>query len=187
MGLIPKGRIMHARIVILLISCFFIISCDDSETTKTETMELLSYKSPCQGFFQMLCLVTHDSDNDVNGFFYDSIEGFNFVWGHTYQLTIKTTEISNPPADGASFKYELKGIVSDLEDNIGTSYNFELVELLDFTFTKDSDIYSFLGQPFECKVGVDCDSLVNLNNSGGLINAYFEYVGEGKIMLVEWN
>jgi hypothetical protein len=178
---------MHARIVILLISCLFIISCDDSETINTESMDLLSYKTPCQGITQLLCLVTHDSDNDVNSFFYDSIEEFNFVWGHTYQLSVKITEISNPPADGSSLKYELKEIISDIEDNIETSYNYELVELLDFTLTMESNVYYFLGQPFECKVDVDCDSLVNLNNSGGLINVYFEYIGEGKIMLVEWN
>ena len=64
---------MHIRIVILLISCFFIISCDDSEKSKTKNVEFFSYKTPCTGVFQKLCLVTHNTDKDVNEFFYDSI------------------------------------------------------------------------------------------------------------------
>ena len=98
------------------------------------------------------------------------------------------TELSNPPADGSSLKYELQQIVSDDEDTIGTNYEYELVELLDSTFTKDLDgKYYFLEQPFTCSTTVDCDTLVNLNNSGGLVNVTFEYSGNGKIVLTQWN
>jgi hypothetical protein len=77
--------------------------------------------------------------------------------------------------------------VSDSEDSLGTSYEYELVELLDNTFTKELDIYYFLGQSFECDINVDCDGLVNLNNNGGLVNVLFQYIGDGAIVLVQWN
>lgn len=171
----------------MLISCTFLTSCDDSTESKTEELEVLSYRTPCFRMFQTLCFVTKNSDKGVEESFSNTIEGFNFIWGHTYQLSLKVSDIKNPPADGSSVKYELKAIISDTEDSIGTNYEYKLVELLDRTFTKESDTYYFLGQSFECQVGVDCDGLVNLNNSGGLVNLVFEYIGNGKISLVQWN
>ena len=97
------------------------------------------------------------------------------------------SEIENPPADRASYKYELVEVISDIEDIAEYSYEYKRVELLNNTFTKEDDIYYFLGQPFECQVNTDCDGLVNLNNSGGLVNLLFEYLGNGQIVLVQWS
>ncbi|SDK44856.1 protein of unknown function [Ferrimonas sediminum] len=177
---------MHTRIVLLLITSFLIISCDDDNNTSSlETKTLASYKRPCVGVSQQLCFITQDGD--VDSYLYDSIEGFDFVWGHTYQLSLKVTKVIDPPADASSIKYSIENIISDIEDPFNTSYEYELVELLDWTFTKESGVYYFLGQPFECQTDVDCDGLVNLNNSGGLVNLTFEYIGNGQITLVQWN
>jgi len=43
--------------------------------------------------------------------FYDKIEGFNFVPGNAYQLTVNVINVENPPADASSKKYELVEIV----------------------------------------------------------------------------
>ncbi|MGS0497134.1 DUF4377 domain-containing protein [Pseudoalteromonas mariniglutinosa] len=177
---------MHIRIVILLITCLLIISCDDdNDTSSLDTKTFASHKTPCVGVSQQLCLIIQD--DDVGSYFYDSIEGFDFVWGHTYQLSLKITDIINPPADASSLQYSIENVISDIEDNVGTRYEYSLVELLEWTFTKESGVYYFLGQPFECQTGVDCDGLVNLNNSGGLVNVTFEYIGDGQITLVQWN
>lgn len=179
---------MSTRIVFLLLSSLFVMSCGDSNESKNESIELLSYKAPCFGVAQKLCLIEYDRSNASQSYFYDSIDGFDFVWGHRYQLSVKVTELSNPPTDGSSLKYELQQIVSDIEDAIGTNYEYELVELLDNTFTKDPDgKYYFLEQPFMCDASVDCDALVNLNDSGGLVNVTFEYSGNGEITLIQWN
>ncbi len=186
MGVIAKGNIMYTRIALLLITCFSIISCGvDNDTTSLETKTFASYKTPCVGVSQQLCFITQDGD--VDGYFYDSIEGFDFVWGHTYQLSLKVTDVTDPPADASSLKYSIENVISDIEDTLGTSYEYNLVELLDRTFTKESGVYYFLGQSFECQTDVDCDGLVNLNNSGGLVNVTFEYIGDGQIILVQWN
>lgn len=157
-----------------------IISND--ENTEGRITEFLSYKAPCYGISQRLCLITTS-----NEFFYDPIEGFDFVWGHAYELSLIETAIENPLADASSLQYELEEIISDSEDSVGEMYEYERVELLDFTFTKESGVYYFLGQSFSCQENVDCDGLISMNNSGGSVNVVFEYVGNGEISLVQWN
>lgn len=175
---------MFRRVVFLVISCCCLISCNGSSTDRSdseaERIQLQSSMAVCRTLFQRLCLQTAD-----NELFSVPIEGFNFVWGHTYELSLDVTEIEDPPADGSSIKYELVEIISDIEDNLGSTYVYDSVVLLDNTFTKESDVYFFLGQTFTCHV--DCDSLVNMNNSGGLVNVTFEYIGNGEMLLVQWN
>jgi hypothetical protein len=176
--------------IALLLICILIVSCggnSPSEIEEIEEIEFMSHKYPCFGMFQRLCLITINADADADGNFYNSIEGFNFVWGHSYNLSAIATEIKNPPADGSSIEYVLKEITSDIEDDIGTTYEYRLIELLDNTFTKEANVYYFLGQPFECLPDAKCDTLIGLNNSGGLVNVDFEYRGNGAIMLTQWN
>jgi len=149
---------------------------------KTNLLLYLSFKAPCFSLFQQLCL---QQGGNLN--FFDPIEGFDFVWGHAYELSVKVSTIDNPLADGSSFKYELAETISDSEDSVGSRYEYERVELLDFTFTNESGVYYFLGQPFICDASVDCDGLISINNSGGLVNVVFEYIGDGEIQLVQWN
>jgi hypothetical protein len=176
------GIIMFKGIMLLL-TCFLIVSCGGNSDSKIEEIGFKSYMYPCYGMSQRLCLIEIDDD----GRFYDSIEGFNFVWGHSYNLSVIVTEIDSPPADAPSIKYELKEVTSVVEDDIGTTYEYRLVELLDKTFTKESNAYFFLGKPFDCSPDVECDTLIGLNNSGGLVNIDFEYIGNGVIMLTQWN
>ena len=193
---------MLKRIFIILISLIFTTACEKGNNTKTEEMTILSYKTPCSGLRQRLCYLVKSNNADETTLFYNSIENFEFSWGHTYQISVLVTEIKNPPADASSVKYQLKQLVSDVEDDIGQTYKYELVELLDQTLTQDLDnqhldnqnlnnqdskIYYFLFQPFECSAEIDCDGLVNMNNTGGLVNVTFEYLGEGKVILTDWN
>lgn len=185
---------MFTRIAVSVIFSGFLASCSsDSDTGSADNMnggtdsdfesiEILSFKLPCFGVSQRLCLQTGD-----NGFFYDSIEGFDFVWGHTYELSVEVSEVEEVEEDASSLRYELSEVVSDAEDSIGTTYDYERVSMLESTFTREADVYQFLAQPFTCAVDVDCDGLVNLNNSGGMVNVTFEYIGNGEISLVQWN
>jgi hypothetical protein len=178
---------MFKRIVFLVISGLFIMGCESSSESKTVYQEVLSYKTPCIGVEQMLCLTSTNATTGNIELFYGAIEGFEFVWGHSYQLNVLEIKIANPPADGANIKYRLENVISSQEDEVGTRYEYVLVELLENTFTQEAGNYYFLNQPFECHVAVDCDSLVNINNSGGLVNIYFGYLGGGKISLLHWD
>lgn len=152
---------------------------------ETQRFELLSNKTPCFSLTQELCLIRASNNTLQN--FYNPIKGFDFIWGHSYILTLFVTEIENPPSDGSSMKYELAAIISDTEDDIGTRYEYEQIELLKDTFTKNDTSYYFLGQPFECLSNDACDSLIALGGNGGLINVTFEYLGGGTIALHQWN
>ncbi len=174
---------MYKRIVVLVGLYFFITSCAYSK--EYETMEFLSYKKPCYSLFQRLCFVTPNTDSGANEFFYNYIDGFDFIWGHNYKISLKITTVDAPAADGSSYKYALEKIVSDIEDNLGTRYEYKHVKLLHNTFTKESGTYYFLGRPFECHVDIDCEKLIYLNNSSSSIDLSFEYAGDGKIELVQ--
>ncbi|NQZ21773.1 MAG: DUF4377 domain-containing protein [Colwellia sp.] len=178
---------MYKRIVLLLVVYFFTTSCVFSKNSETKVIEFLSYKKPCFSLFQRLCYVARNTDSGANEFFYNSIDRFDFVWGHNYKLSLKITTVGTPPADGSRHKYELEKMIVDIEDSLGTKYEYKRVKLLPNTFTKESGSYYFLAQPFECHVDIDCEKLINLNNSGSSIDLSFEYAGDGKIALVEWS
>ncbi|TMP77173.1 hypothetical protein CWB73_20635 [Pseudoalteromonas phenolica] len=176
---------MLKRIAILL-SSITLVACGSDTSENTDKLNVLSHLSPCYGVGQRLCLMTKDGNDNVN-FFYSQIEGFDFTWGSQYELIISISNIKNPPADSSSKQYKLNRIKSQTEDSVGTKYDYKLIELLDNTFIKQADTYYFLGTPFVCGSEVDCELLVSLNNSGGLVNATFEYLGEGEIQLTQWN
>ncbi|MDX1391545.1 MAG: DUF4377 domain-containing protein [Rheinheimera sp.] len=175
---------MLIRTIPVLLLCFVIAACNDDDS-KTETIELLSYKNPCVFMTQSLCNVEKTASDIGN--FYSEINGFDFLWGHSYKLAVRVTKVGNPAADAPDRVYDLIKVLQHSEDSIGTRYEYPLVELLFLTFTKETDKYYFLGHPFECAAGVDCDALVSLNNTGGLVNVVFEYIGNGKIALVYWD
>ncbi len=180
---------MFERIIVLLLISFLVASCSDNNSSSestTETLILLSKKVPCFGVSQRLCNVALNTDG-IEELFFDPVNGFGFMWGHSYKLLVNVSNVDDPPEDGSTLKYDLKEINSNIEDSIGTGYRYELVELLNNTFTSEGDVYYFLGQPFECSNSIDCNGLISLNNSGGLVNVTFNYLGDGKIMLNQWD
>ena len=181
-----RKRIAMLFSTVVLAACGGGSSDNKNEIDTQETLNVLSHMSPCVGVSQKLCLTTK-SGNDTVNIFHSDIEGFDFTWGNQYELIINSSTIANPTSDGSSKQHKLKSITSQIEDAVGTQYEYKLVEMLESTFTKDADNYYFLGTPFVCGDGVDCESLVNLTNSGGLVNATFEYLGEGNIQLTNWN
>jgi hypothetical protein len=178
---------MPIRTLIYVVAALFVVSCGESNNSHTENVELLSYKAVCPGWISSSSLCNVQVKNGTNINYYNDIEGFEFVWGHRYNILVNVSEIKNPPADASSLKYEMIEIISENEDSIGTQYQYDLVELLEHTFTKTDDTFYFLFQEFECADNVDCDTLVNINNSGGLVNVVFDYLGNGKIALVYWD
>ncbi|GAA4276044.1 hypothetical protein GCM10022259_07680 [Aquimarina mytili] len=53
-------------------------------------------------------------------YFYDTIEGFDYEEGHTYELEVMVSQIENPTEDGSSLKYSLIKVISkEKEKSIG--------------------------------------------------------------------
>ncbi|TCI04713.1 DUF4377 domain-containing protein [Corallincola luteus] len=184
----PRDFFMSIRMLFIVFLSFLVVACGGSGSSLDSTREeitIASYQSPCYGESQRLCLVRLEFGDEE--LFYEEIEDFNHVWGHTYELSVLVTKLDEPAEDGSDVSYSLDEVLSRVEDEIATEYAYEEVELLESTFTVDNDIYYFLGQPFECATDVDCDGLVDMNNSGGLVNVTFEYLGAGEIALIAWD
>lgn len=59
-------------------------------------------------------LVKEPSDAEWQKLVVGSIEGFEYVRGHAYELEVRKTTLANPPADGSRFTYKLLAVVSDV-------------------------------------------------------------------------
>lgn len=157
-----------------------------TEGRRQETFHVVSYRTPCMGVAQRLCLMLEETATGSRSFFYDNIQGFEFIWGHTYELVVNVSPVENPLADGSSSRYELVNITSDIEDSMESTYSFERVDMLEATITKQADRYYFLGQAFTCAREVNCDDLVLLSTTGGMVDLVFSYTGNGQIQLDQW-
>ncbi|MCE9680384.1 DUF4377 domain-containing protein [Shewanella sp. AS1] len=175
--------------LVLLFGGAILTGCNGSDD-KAETLSLsvLSNPTVCTAVGNQLCLDVSGT-GPVTAFmhFYGSIEGFTYQWGHFYSMTVEVSEIANPPADGSSLAYTLISIDTEVEDNLGSEYVYSNLELSDAIFTRVDNNYAFYGKEFSCAAGVDCDTLVSLSGSGGLLSEVtFSYLGGGKIQLDAW-
>jgi heat shock protein HslJ len=66
----------------------------------------------CTGVAPMQCMQVREDPNGEWQLFYNTIEGFTFEPGFTYELRVNVETIANPPADGSSLKYTLVEIVN---------------------------------------------------------------------------
>ncbi|MFT4929275.1 MAG: hypothetical protein ACI8WB_005406 [Phenylobacterium sp.] len=143
--------------------------------------------SACFGVSQRLCIRSKDTPEAAFGYRYDPIANFAYVWGHRYQLKIAESQIENPPADGSSIATKLIAVIADVEDAVGSEYMMENVDMLAHTIVVQQEQYQFLGKPFTCSVELDCEALLNLTNTGGLLSFTFSYLGDGEIELIDYH
>ncbi len=66
----------------------------------------------CTGVAPMQCMQVREDPNGDWQLFYNTIEGFTFEPGFTYELRVNVATIANPPADGSSLKYTLVEVVN---------------------------------------------------------------------------
>ncbi|NNL58804.1 MAG: DUF4377 domain-containing protein, partial [Nitrosopumilus sp.] len=65
----------------------------------------------CVGVGPQKCMQVRYDENSSWQNFYDSIKGFDFVEEKSYKISVKVTDVKNPPADASSKKYELVEIL----------------------------------------------------------------------------
>lgn len=65
----------------------------------------------CEGMGPQKCYQVKERLEDPWLLFYDEIEGFNYEEGYTYEIRVEETQVADPPADGASFKWRLLAVV----------------------------------------------------------------------------
>jgi len=176
-------RNFFIMIVILLTA-----ACNGNSDNNDEqrSITVLPFQSPCFTMEQTLCLVTKTGASDQTNMIANEIIGFEHLWGYTYDIAVIVKDITPPSADGSNKSFTLKSVDNKSEDEVGTIYEITNVELLDRTITKEDSVYFFIGKEFSCENLDLCESLLGMNNSGGIVDIQFEYIGDGEISLKSW-
>lgn len=79
----------------------------ESFADETKTMFISPNLVDCVGVGPKKCMQIREDQNSEWQNFYDKIEGFDFAEGYNYKVTVKITDVENPPADASSKKYRL--------------------------------------------------------------------------------
>ena len=196
-----KATTMKMPIALLLsLSCMS--ACGDTGgkvhvKSPAESLLVASSKAVCQGIMQQLCLQVRESNGrDSSGqgpigqdyeFLYDGIAGFEFVWGHSYQLQIATDSRKGAPQDAAATERRLVKVLGEKEDPVGTEYTYSGVVLNPYTVTLEKGEYHFLGQAFVCREQESCEALTRAYETTPRVDLLFSYLGNGDIELISWN
>ncbi len=170
----------------------------DSPAERDESAILLvaSSKAVCQGVMQQLCLQVRASNGqgadeqrssgEGYEFLYDGIAGFEFIWGHSYQLQIAMEPQKGAPQDAATMERRLVKVRGDKEDPAGAEYTYSGIALNPYTVTFDQGQYRFLGQAFVCRDQKSCKALAKAHKTSPQADLVFSYLGNGDIELVSW-
>ncbi|WBL44603.1 DUF4377 domain-containing protein [Algoriphagus halophytocola] len=102
---------MKSIFILLIAVSLGAISCQNENDELVETWFINSAKVDCTGAGPMKCLQIQKGEEIQSGewmFFYDSIEGFDYVPGHIYQIKVRVSDKEGEiPMDASSKKYEL--------------------------------------------------------------------------------
>jgi Domain of unknown function (DUF4377) len=138
-----------------------------ADGSEEEVMLVDHYKQPCMGMAPQLCLrVAQNGSEDLNNF-YDSIAGFDYEWGHRYELQVQITEIDNPPADGSSRRYTLLEVISDevVDDHFTLRLSSEHVVV-----ESQSEKFSLMGdRDITCADVTVCETIDAVLSAHGLV------------------
>lgn len=123
------------------------------------TVEVEPHLGECNNAFVTVpCLLLREhNQGPVRGHLW-GVNGFTFVWGNRYQLRISEYRIPNPPADGASRRYELEEVISVEPIAAGTEFTFNAWPGSRSILRGDgAHLDMFLGLPVAC--GEDCEAM----------------------------
>ncbi|MBX2836128.1 MAG: DUF4377 domain-containing protein [Gammaproteobacteria bacterium] len=131
---------------------------DVSETMKTFYVK--HHKVECEGYWVDQCLLYKTSDGAQWAFLYEDIEGFEFEWGHEYELLVAVQQLrmgGGLPAETLEV-YRLVEIVSKTAQS-DVSFTFTSRHPSAIFQKTDKGNYQMLdGKSIECSE-VDCQSI----------------------------
>lgn len=123
----------------------------------TITLSIAPYKQPCTGVMPMLCMLVAQDGAEAQ-FFYSQIAGFDFQWGHSYEMIVRVDEVANPPADASSLRYTLVEVLSDSGYQPGLTFDMRLPTML--VQPLDDGLFSLNGEiEFTCVTAHMCSAL----------------------------
>lgn len=174
--------------ILLLIVVGILFSCSNNEENESRTiaMRVNHYQTSGMAVGPVLTLLVQEADAiGTNNWskFYSNIEGFHYVPGKIYNLSVRVEPIDNPPADGSSLKYTLLEVKSIQEVDSEALFDIGLKIDGQSFITKNSG-YELLNQ-----IEIDCNSLCNeleavLLNQGSVVGT-FKRISNDEIRLVK--
>ncbi len=127
------------------------------EAPETVSLSIAPYKMPCVGMMPMLCMLVSENGGDQL-FFYNRIDGFDYQWGHSYELIVRVDDVANPPADASSKRYTLVEVVSDSGYQPGLTFEMRMPTVL--VTPVSEGLYSLGGEiEFTCVDANQCSAL----------------------------
>ena len=177
--------------VVLAGLCAALVACGNAEETNSTVKELTvaSYKRPCTGVSDYLCLLIKADAGDAWQNYHDGIAGFTFAWGREQRLLVRETQVANPPADAGSSELTLLAVTHVKEDANGSEYLLGNIALYAGVLAHDgAGIYRLYGEPFACAPATDCATLLSLNGSNRRVDMRFTYAATAAppITLIAW-
>ncbi|MBT0310511.1 DUF4377 domain-containing protein [Morganella morganii subsp. morganii] len=84
----------------------------DQAAENTRTLYIDSELADCVGVAPMKCMKIKESPDTEWEFFYQNIDGFTYEPGYQYRVSVKTTDVPNPPADAPNIRYQLISVLN---------------------------------------------------------------------------
>ncbi len=91
---------------------FLSLACTSNSDLQSKTLIIADHVTDCVGVGPQSCMLVKESPEDEWTYFYDQIEGFDYVPGYTYELIVTEIKVKNPAADASSLRYQLKKLIS---------------------------------------------------------------------------
>ena len=115
------------NLVVLVFFIFLFSSCKE-----TKTIFIAGSLADCMGEAPQKCMLYKERPTGDWLFFYDTIEGFEYEEGYTYEIEVAVTKIENPSADGSSLQYTLVKIVSKEKDTTTAPNSQDKIILIEY-------------------------------------------------------
>lgn len=181
-------------IIVAFISTLLVASCGDSSSDVDDDVLVYQVSVAAQPDYfnsnvmhtaplNALAVGQGGPDTRANNIF-----GFKHSFGTQYELEIRRYQVVMAGGQ-AGVAYELIRIISSQRDTVGTVYQYPLFELISSPISKrENGIFRISPYDFFCAENVDCETLVNMGNDGGLVTLEFTLTDNGTvpITLTNW-
>lgn len=164
-------------IIVAFISILTVASCDDSSSDDDGLVYQVSipaqpeyFNSNVMNTQQLNAKAVGQGGPDTRA---NNILSFTHSFGTQYELEIRRYPVVM--ANGVTgVAYELVRIISSQRDAVGTVYQYPQFELVSSPISKrENGIFRIPPYDFFCAENVDCETLVNMGNDGGLVTLEF--------------
>ncbi|RTE85932.1 MULTISPECIES: DUF4377 domain-containing protein [Gammaproteobacteria] len=182
---IKQNTLLAVTFLLLMVGCD--LSSNDNEQI---TVTISSTPQLCHHSWEYATLCSPavtDSSGASRAF--SPIIDFEYEFGTEYELLLEVIEIKNPPEDSSAYEYKILRTIRQEQDPIGTTYVYQDVSLTNDAFVSvGNGIYSLPPYEFQCAENVDCDTLVGMANSGGVVSIELTMIGgEIPVAVTVWN